>query len=238
MLGYYSINSFDFFFRTGDLLRFFGGLKKRSWLLITAGFFFVNTPAIHAQFFNGYGLSAGILYGNHRTLVNLDPAFSKNMKWRWGWHAAAFLEYGGGEYLRFQTEAQWFRSGAYSTWWHQPVPTRHAVLGQYLKLRQELYDVTPYVLIGPRLEYLFFSGYAGFRQIHFGAYGALGIELLYKRPLIFFAEAGRTQDISPSYHIDPVRVYSKTWLLRVGIKREIAKKGAACRSGGLRPSFD
>jgi hypothetical protein len=233
-----SIISPPFFCNIQTIRGFFSSLSWNVLLLWLAGFFCFMSLGAKGQFLNGYGLSAGLLYGNHRTLVNLDPAYSKNMKWRWGWHASAFIEYGGGEYLRWQTEAQWFRSGAYSTWWHERVPTRHLVLGQYLKLRQELYDITPYALIGPRLEYLISSGYPGFRQIHFGAFAALGIEFLYRRPWIWFVEAGRTQDFTASYKSDPVSVYSKTWMLRIGIKREIAKKGKSCRSGGLRPTFD
>ncbi len=202
-------------------------------------FLLVGLPIqTRAQFFNGYGISAGPLYGNHRTHAAIEPAYSKNQKWRWGWHAAAFLEYGGGEFLRLQSEIQWFRSGSYSTWWHTPVPTRHLVWGQYLKARQELYDVTPYALIGPRLEYLISSGFPGFKPIHFGAYAALGMEFLYYRPWIGFIEAGRTQDFTASYRADPVSVYSKTWLIRIGIKREIVKKAAGCKTGGFRPTFE
>jgi len=213
----------------------FKTLKRKS---LAAGFFCLLNTTTQAQFFNGYGLSAGVLYGTHRNVLDLEPVFRKNMKWRWGWHIAAFAEYGSGEYLRLQTEIQWFRSGAYSTLWHTPVPTRHGVLGQYLKARQELYDITPYALIGPRLEYLFSAAYPGFLLTHFGAYAALGVEFLYWRPLIPFIEIGRTQDITPTFHTDPLRVYSRTWLARIGIKREIKKRSAACRTGGFRPAFE
>lgn len=190
-----------------------------------------------AQFFQGVGLTLGANMSNQRWQIDtLD--YNKNQKFKFGFSGSLFVEYINHEYVRMITEVQYFQEGSKSKITGNTIKTDYACFNNFLKLRQELYDVTPYFLIGPKFKYIVAQGgFAGFRAMHFSMYAGVGMEFLYKRPWIFLAEVGYDHDINRALKQEFVAITNKTIGLRVGVKYQIEKKVKGCKTGGFRPDF-
>jgi hypothetical protein len=190
-----------------------------------------------AQFFQGVGLTLGANMSNQRWQIDtLD--YNQNQKFKFGFSGSVFVEYINREYVRMITEVQYFQEGSKSKITGNTIKTDYACFNNFLKLRQELYDVTPYFLIGPKFKYLVGqSGIAGFRPMHFSMYAGIGMEFLYKRPWIFFVEAGYDHDINRALKQEYIAITNKTICLRVGLKYHIKKKVKGCRTGGFKLDF-
>lgn len=190
-----------------------------------------------AQFFQGVGLTLGGNMSNQRWQIDTID-YNKNQKFKFGFNGSLFVEYINHEYIRMITEVQYFQEGSKSKLTGDKIKTDYACFNNFLKLRQELYDVTPYFLMGPKFKYIVGqSGFAGFRPMHFSMYAGIGMEFLYKRPWIFFVEAGYDHDINRALKQEFVAITNKTISLRVGLKYQIKKKAKGCRTGGFRPDF-
>jgi hypothetical protein len=202
-------------------------------LIVAACFLSIDT---NAQFFKGIGLVAGANYSNQRFLVD-TLNYNQNQKGIFGFNAGIFVEYLNHEYVRLITEVQYFSEGSHSTLFNSQNKTAYYCVNQLLKLRQELYDVTPYLVIGPKVELLQGAAIPGFKQLHFAAYGAIGMEFLYKKPWIYFAEIGYQRDIDKALVLDRFEVTNKAYVVRIGLKYEFQKKSKSCRTGGSLPDF-
>jgi hypothetical protein len=190
-----------------------------------------------AQFFQGVGLTLGANMSNQRWQID-TLEYNKNQKFKFGFNGSLFVEYINHEYVRMITEIQYFQEGSKSKLTGNTIKTDYACFNNFLKLRQELYDVTPYFLIGPKFKYIVGqSGIAGFRPMHFSMYAGVGMEFLYKRPWIFLVEAGYDHDINRALKQEFMAITNKTISLRVGVKYQIEKKVKGCRTGGFRPDF-
>ena len=186
-------------------------------------------PAVtQAQFFKGVGVMAGPGMAWQKWKVDsLNKTVRGKMALKF--HAALFAEMVDHPYFRYQTEFQWVMKGSRQAPVLDNVSLQYFSWGNYFKLRQELYDVTPYILLGPKIDYLLASNLTGFRRFHPAFYSAIGIEFLYTRPWILLAEAGIENDLFLSYKQYPLKARNNLLLLRLGIKREIKKKVKGCK---------
>lgn len=191
-----------------------------------------------AQFFQGVGITLGANMSNQRWQIDTIN-YNKNQNFLFGFSGSLFVEYINHQYVRMITEVQYFQEGSKSKFLNNTIKTDYACFNNFLKLRQELYDVTPYFLIGPKFKYLMGqSGIAGFKQMHLSMYAGIGMEFLYKRPWIFFVETGYDHDINRALKQEFIGITNKTICLRVGLKYQIEKKVKSCRTGGFRPDLN
>ncbi len=191
-----------------------------------------------AQFFQGVGITLGANMSNQRWQIDTIN-YNKNQNFLFGFSGSLFVEYINHQYVRMITEVQYFQEGSKSKFLNNTIKTDYACFNNFLKLRQELYDVTPYFLIGPKFKYLMGqSGIAGFKQMHLSMYAGIGMEFLYKRPWIFFVETGYDHDINRALKQEFIAITNKTICLRVGLKYQIEKKVKSCRTGGFRPDLN
>lgn len=186
-----------------------------------------QTNLSRAQFFKGVGATLGGT-ASWQKWKDLESGASGRGRFIFGGNGALFAEMIDHEYYRWQTEFQWVMKGSKRTLGSPRVNLQYLGWGNYLKLRQELYDVTPYLLIGPKVEYLLSDNFGGFKQFHPTLFSALGMEFLYKRPFIWLIEAGYDWDITPALQSDKYKVKNHALLLRAGIKWEIKKKARGC----------
>jgi hypothetical protein len=192
-----------------------------------------------AQFVKGVGIMGGAVYSNQKFLNNELP-YKRNQGWRFGGTGSVFMEYIDHSYIRMISEVQFMQMGS-RTEVPFPAASRQNYIswGQWLKFRQELYDVTPYFLFGPKYQFLFSSNVPDFKMYHFGAYAALGMEFLYKRPWIFLVELGYDNDITNSRFADKFETRNKAFVLRAGLYYEIKRKAKGCRTRpGVMPTLD
>jgi hypothetical protein len=191
-----------------------------------------------AQFFQGVGITLGANMSNQRWQIDTIN-YNKNQNFLFGFSGSLFVEYINHQYVRMITEVQYFQEGSKSKFLNNTIKTDYACFNNFLKLRQELYDVTPYFLIGPKFKYLMGqSGIAGFKQMHLSMYAGIGMEFLYKRPWIFFVETGYDHDINRALKQEFIAITNKTICLRIGLKYQIEKKVKSCRTGGFRPDLN
>lgn len=202
-----------------------------------------------AQFIQGYGLMGGGTLARQKWKF-YEPANDViKQKWKLGWNVSGFVEYINHKYIRGISEIEYNRKGCIERF---PIPDqRHKenflTWNNYLKLRQELYDVTPYFLIGPRVEYLLSSTGTTFNKLNFSWSFGPGIEILKFDPWVIMFDYQYNPPIAnafkgPGYYpagtgtsingttvffaTNPdLRIRDRAHQLRVGIKWVIHKTG-------------
>ncbi len=189
--------------------------------------FFIGPTQLSAQFFKGFGATIGGT-ASWQKWKDVESGASGKGKIIFGGNGALFAEMIDHEYYRWQTEFQWIMKGSKRNMVAPRVNLQYLSWGNFLKLRQELYDVTPYLLVGPKIEYLLNSNYGGFKLLHPVLFSALGMEFLYKRPFIWLVEVGYDWDMMPALKTDKYQAKNNALILRAGVKWEIKKKARGC----------
>jgi hypothetical protein len=209
-------------------------LLKKIISLLSLGLF-LSCANSQAQFIKGYGATLGATFSRHKWLQgNPEELFKK--KFKAGANGSLFVEYIDHKYYRMISELQYNQKGAIEnrdTLSGLKYKVNYISLNNFFKIRQELYDVTPYALAGPRLEYLLNSNIPTMRKLHLSASAGIGMEFLYTRPWIIFAEIQYNPDAMRARNADVLKIRQNAWEIRVGLKYE-RKKKANCPtpSGG------
>lgn len=183
----------------------------------------------NAQFFQGFGVTLGGTYSTQRWKLSNDESIRQ--RYKLSYNGSVFVEMFEHEYIRLITEIEYNRKGArmrYPVDDRSPIKANYVSLNNFLKFRQELYDVTPYWYIGPKIEYALSPGYS---PLHVSGATGIGIELLKWDPWIWFADFQWNPDIMPSMKASggtttdvvppPVftnRIRHNAFLLRIGVK--------------------
>jgi hypothetical protein len=197
---------------------------KKSILLIT--FAVIVSVSAKAQFIKGFGIVGGLTYANQKWFFDSADGTKINQKYKLGWNGAIFMEYLDRDYVRIVTEIEYNRKGAIEKY---PIPDQrdranYVSLNNFLKFRQELYDVTPYFYVGPKVEY-FLNSQPLMKQLHASAAAGVGIEFLYKDPWIPFVEFQWNPDVMKAADIPEwYRIKNNAFLLRVGLKYQRLKR--------------
>jgi hypothetical protein len=192
-----------------------------------------------AQFFQGFGVTLGGTYSNQKWKLTNDDNI--NQRYKLSFNGSVFAELGDHDYARWITEIEYNRKGARQRF---PVDDKSAIKANYvswnnfLKFRQELYDVTPYWYIGPKVEYLI-NGSLPYSQIHATGATGIGIELLTFDPWIWLLDFQWNPDIMPSLKTDaPLpnentiltyqRIRHNAFELKLGVKFKGKAKRSSC----------
>lgn len=211
------------------MIFFFPYRRSIFFLLLSA---LVSLPAsLSAQFLRGVGLTAGAQL-SRQIWFSEPPAPARTAGSRiLGPNAALMIEMGRHEFFRWQSEIQWMPKNSRI----DGLPSRLGYVnwGNFLKIRQELYDVTPYLLAGVKAEYPYLGPLGSTLTASMSA--ALGMEILVWRPLILMLDAG--YDYNPVNAVETTQQTARTramWF-RIGIKREIRPKSKSCFPSGAPP---
>jgi hypothetical protein len=193
--------------------------------LIWIGCFMAFT--VKAQFFQGFGLTAGITYCNQK--LKIDSLNEKlKYKYRFGGNAGIFVEYIEHPYIHMVTELQLNQKGGKDRVTGTKYRVNYFSFNNFVKFRQELYDVTPYFLIGPRVEYHFNSSPGlPYRPFHITGSMGPGMEFLYWKPWVPFVEFQWNPDLMKAYRDPYYTRRHNAFELRVGIKY-VPRKAANC----------
>lgn len=204
----------------------------RKFLFFTLLSSMVLLPAaLFGQFVKGFGLMAGAQSSRQIWFGETPVPARTTGFWSLGPNAALMIELGRHEFFRWQSEFQWMPKNSRLA----GVPSRLGFVnwGNFLKVRQELYDVTPFLLAGVKTEYPYIGPPGSVLTASLSA--GLGIEILIWRPVIMVLDAG--YDYNP---IDAVSTASQSartravWI-RLGIKREVRPKSKSCFPRGTPP---
>lgn len=200
-----------------------------------------NTTFTNAQFIKAWGATIGATRSNQIwNYDSLDNNLRKKAKY--GYNASALVEWLDNDYFRIVSELQYNRKGAKENLAPNQglkYKTNYLAFNNFLKIRQELYDFTPYFLIGPRVEYLLGSPLPNPKKIHLSASAAIGIEFLHKRPWVFFTEYHYNPGVMKSFKTPTyLSIRNTSMELRIGIKRELKKSTEKCPPVYNRPMSD
>ena len=190
-----------------------------------------------AQFLNSIGITVGGGIGNQKFFF-LDPLAISKKKYILGINGSIFAEFFSDDYVRWVSEIQYDEKGSVDK---QPEKNysnklRYICWNNYLKLRYEMFNIIPYILIGPRLEYPISQGTTSppitgkFLPLHIsGAFGG-GVEFVSYGNVKFFVEAFYNPDLMPAYKKGNLAVTNKNIELRVGLKYQFEGKKETCNT--------
>lgn len=183
---------------------------------------------MNAQFYQGWGLFAGVTAGKQHEKT-FDPKFKDKSAFLLRYNAEAFAEFVDDPFFRWVSELQYNVKGAK---WKYPSGTdkyvnQYICWNNYLMVRDEMVSIIPYVKVGPRLEYNFATNQTlAFEKFHVaGAIGA-GVEFVPFSGVGFITEAFYVPDLLHSYKDAYGFINQNCWELRVGIK--FGRRGGSC----------
>ncbi len=204
--------------------------------LIIAIVFLVNFTA-GAQFLYSLGIGAGINYGkegwNEERYASQEHNIMK-------YHAAILAEFFSDPVFKWRAEVMYNMLGTKQYYLQgQSVNTTNFIsLNNYLVYRHEFFKWIPYLLIGPRVEYLMSRGgiygdvIGGEYSYHVTGAVGLGLQPVWFSHFKIFAEVFYNHDIMPSFigtisslnpNFTPTPQLSEVimkhdWELRIGVK--------------------
>ncbi len=191
-----------------------------------------------AQFFNSIGITGGVSLSNQK-FYYYDPDGISRKKYKFGFNGSLFLEMFSHDYIRWVSEIQFNQKGSKDK---QPEATyrnnlQYLCWNNYLKIRTELFNGIPYILIGPRLEYKLTQNTASpfitgsFLQLHVTPAVGAGFEFISYSQWKFFVEAFYNPGlIMPSYITPDLHIRNKNFELRVGLKYEFGGRREGCNT--------
>lgn len=193
-------------------------------------FFIFCYLQINAQFFNAIGITAGATYANQYWNDDIKKS-TESKNFVLGYNGSVMAEFFSGDWVRWVSEIQFNQKGSidrdsidYTT------KLNYLSFNNFLKIRYEMVSVIPYVLIGPRIEYLLSGSSESkrvtgtFNPLHVNLAGGLGLELVSYGPFKFFTEAFYTLDLTKAYDNGGLNMYNQSIELRVGVKYVFKKK--------------
>lgn len=187
--------------------------------------------SIHSEAqMTGYGIAGGVTVSRQK-FINPPLIYTNDRGIRTRFNGCIFAEWFNHDYFRLITELQYNQKGSkekvYGAKYKNSVD--YAAFNTFLKWRTELYNTTPYLLAGPRFEFLvrrnaqvFPEVIEQFRFFHIGYSVGIGMEYFEYEPWIWFAEFHVNPDLMNAYKKDiyspPFSIKNQALELRIGLK--------------------
>ncbi len=179
------------------------------------------SKVVFAQGIQGVGITIGGTRSNQKWNYQV-PDIKVKQKYINGFNGSFFLEYLNNDYIRLITEIQFNQKGTKDnqvTNKGAKYRLNYFSFNNFLKIRQEGYDYTPYFLIGPRLEYLFTSNHIlPMRPLHVSMSMGAGCEFMFWSPWVPFIELNFNPDLMKAYTVPTLDIKNKAFELRAGFK--------------------
>ncbi len=191
-----------------------------------------------AQFLNSIGITVGVSAANQKFYF-YDPQAVSKKNYIFGYNGSIFAEFFSGDYARWVSEIQYDQKGSLDK---QPEKNygnklQYISWNNYLKLRYEMFNIIPYILVGPKLEYDLSQGTsspvitAKFRPLHVSAAFGGGIEFISYSNIKFFVEGFYNPDLAMyAYKQTALGIQNKNIELRVGLKYQFDSRKETCNT--------
>jgi hypothetical protein len=195
-----------------------------------------------AQFVNAIGITAGVSASKQNFYFVKPDAIAKK-QFKLGVNGSVFVEFFSHKYVRWVSEIQYNEKGSVD---RQPAAKfknklSYVCWNNYLKLRYEMFNIIPYLLAGPRLEYKIIQKTtsppitSGFVPLHLSAAVGAGVEFVSYGNIKFFVEGFYNPDlkkynVAMAYLTPPLNIQNINIELRVGLKYQFRNRGEECNT--------
>jgi hypothetical protein len=182
-----------------------------------------------AQFFQGIGITAGVTKAKQKWFLQMPDSSTEILKKknRIGFNGSVRAEFINSDYVRWVTEFQFNQKGCKDKADSATYKNRlnYICWNNFLKLQFETFEGFPYLLMGPRVEYLLNKkitspALAGdFKKFNFSWSVGAGFEKIVYSYFKPFIEIHYNPD-TPfyyAYETDPLDVRNRAWELRIGL---------------------
>ncbi len=187
----------------------------------------------------GWGVTGGATLCTQTWNFDTEE-FNNTKNYRLGWNGSLFAEMMNKTYWRWVTELQYNQKGAIDE-----LPTGekfnnridYISFNNFIKIREEEYSITPYLIAGPRLEYRLATSpqnnpdiINNFKLLHLSFSVGAGVEFMRWRPWIPFIEFQFNPDITNAYRnaaLDDLQIRHRAFELRIGLKYAL-QRGEKC----------
>lgn len=198
---------------------------------------FTLSGVLNAQIVDAYGISGGITLSKQKWNYTDVPAVVKK-KFLLGYNGSAFIEFFHHDYIRWVSELQFNQKGTVE----KPTDVEryknrlnYLSFNNFIKLRYEMYSIIPYLLAGPRVEYLLFRSpqihpeiINSFNKLHLSVSGGAGVEFVSYYNIKFFTEIHYNPDITNAYKKENLFIKHTAFEARIGLKYVIDRSGGKC----------
>lgn len=216
-------------------------MKKGLVIII---FIWLSMVSAQAQFFNAIGIAAGQSFSEEQWSAEQWQTQEKYLE---GLNIAVFADFLDNPNFQWRTELMYNRLGTKE--YVQTVQfvnnTNYISFNNYFKCSLPSYSWIPYLLIGPRLEYLndrsagiFPDAIAGMKSLHLSAAMGIGIEKISFSRVKPFLEVFYNRDITRSFSGQvfsnspnepagttiPEKIITQDFEWRIGLKFSLEKK--------------
>jgi hypothetical protein len=203
----------------------------RGFVLSISLSLFLSCPTIaqQDQLINSIGVMGGLTFSKQVWKYD-TPEMKEKTKFRMGYNGSVFAEWFNHDYYRMITEVEYNQKGGKDVMDSGTYKNGldYVSANFFFKIRQELYSITPYAVIGPRVEFLiakkpadgypYASTINDFKTVHVTYSYGLGFEYIMLEPFIFLLEAQYNPDLTASYKDSNLKVKHKAIELRLGFK--------------------
>ena len=204
--------------------------------ILILAIFVSSVTELSAQFFQGWGLMGGITYYREKWWIhNVDGSTDKlKMKPILRFDGLVFAEFVNHSYFHWRTEFEYNQKGCIEKTPSGKLKNKvdYISWNNFLKIYEEEFEGTPYLLVGPRVEYLFRQNtqsnliVSDFRKIHFSWSVGLGWEFTTFGRFKPTVEIHYNPDINRAYKTADMEIINKPWELRIGFR--IGKAAGNC----------
>jgi hypothetical protein len=184
---------------------------------------------VAAQFFQGIGITAGVTKAKQKWFVLMPDSSTEILKKknRIGFNGSLRAEFINSEYVRWITEFQFNQKGCKDKTDSATYKNRlnYICWNNFLKLQFETFEGFPYLLMGPRVEYLLNKKITSpaltgdFKKFNFSWSVGVGFEKIVYSYFKPFIEIHYNPD-TPfyyAYETVPLDIRNRAWELRIGL---------------------
>ncbi|MBC7863819.1 MAG: hypothetical protein IAF38_12665 [Bacteroidia bacterium] len=199
-----------------------------------------------SQFVNGLGFFIAGEGSRHKYKDSNDPATYGSHKGKLLFRPAGGIvaDFGNSRNLKWRTEFEYNMQGSTERVANPDGATQkyknkldYISWNNFMKIQGEVYAGFPYILLGPRVEYLFRNKpqayvpvMSGLSKFQFSWDVGAGFEFMAYGPARLFAEYHYHSDLKALYKRDNLKVNNLTHELRVGIMFKFADRKNSCNA--------
>jgi len=186
-------------------------------------------PTAYCQFFKGIGITGGVTLAKEKWFLNYPDGSSSIQKKKniFGFNGSLRAEFIDNDNFRWVTEIQFNQKGCKDKTDSSTFRNRINYLcwNNFLKLQYETFDGFPYILLGPRVEYLLSQRTpspaiaGGFNKFNFSLSAGAGFEKVvysYFKPFIEI-HFNRDTPFYYAYKSSFLDIRNRTWEFRIGV---------------------